>query len=164
MLSELDPDEALRALREAIDLAAAIGNTMILGVASTTVGSIAGRSGDVRAALEGFRQMLTLWHERGGWVHLWTMIRNLVELLARADRRVDAVVLHGATTTSDTSAPSYGEQEARLTALTDQLRSELGVSAYDDANRRGRAMTDEQAVEFALAAITAALAQSQGPR
>ena len=38
VLSELRPDEALRALREAIDLATAVGNTMILGVASVTIG------------------------------------------------------------------------------------------------------------------------------
>lgn len=157
VLSELDPDEALHAIRDAIDLARTIGNTMILGVASTTAGSIAGRSGDIKAALEGSRQMLTLWHQRGGWVHLWTMIRNLVELLARADRPVDAVVLHGAATTSDTSAPSYGEQEARITSLIERLRGQLGASAYDDATRRGRAMTDEEAVAFALSAISALL-------
>ncbi len=158
VLSEQSPDQALRSLREAVDLAQAIGNTMVLGVASVTIGSIGGRFGSLTEALGVCDQVIALWHERGGWVHLWTMIRNLVELLARAEAAEHAVVLHAAATAADSAPPVFGEQDARLADLMRKLRATMGPAAFDEASLRGVAMTDEQAVLFARSAIAQAVA------
>ena len=157
VLSEQSPDEALRMLRQAVELAQEVGNTMVLGVASVTIGSIGGRFGDLTEALAVCDQVIVLWHERGGWVHLWTMIRNLVELLARAGAAEQAVVLHAAAISSS-APPVYGEQAARLTDLMKSLGAVLGPSAFDGASWQGAAMADEQAVAFARAAIAQAAA------
>ena len=158
VLSEQSPDEALRSLREAVELARAVGNTMVLGVASVTIGSIGGRFGDLTEALGVCDQVIALWHERGGWVHLWTMIRNLVELLARAGAAEQAVVLHAAAAASSSAPPVFGEQAARLADLMRKLGKAIGPAAFDEASWRGAAMTDEQAVAFARTAIAQAVA------
>ncbi len=158
VLSEQSPDQALHALREAVELARAVGNTMVLGVASVTIGSIGGRFGDLTEALDVCDQVIALWHERGGWVHLWTMIRNLVELLARAEAAEQAVALHAAAAASSSAPPVFGEQAARLADLTRKLGTSIGSAAFDEASQRGAALTDEQAVAFARTAIAQALA------
>ena len=158
VLSEHSPGEALRSLREAVELARAAGNTMVLGVASVTIGSIGGRFGDLTEALGVCDQVIALWHERGGWVHLWTMIRNLVELLARAGAAEQAVLLHAAAAASSSAPPVFGEQATRLADLMRKMGTAIGPAAFDEASWRGAAMTDEQAVAFARTAIAQAMA------
>jgi len=89
---------------------------------------------------------------------LWTLIRNLVELLARAGRARDAVSLHGAAAVSSTASPAFGEQGARLADLMKQLEREIGSHAFVEAIQRGESMTDEEAVEFVRTAIAQAAA------
>lgn len=157
VLSESDPEQALQSLREAIRLARSVGDRMVLGIASVTVASIAGRFGDPSEGFRTIEEVLALWHDRGAWTHLWTAVRNLVELLGRTDRLAAAVTLERATAASSTAPPVYGEQEARLHDVIEQARSDLPADEFDEARRRGAAMTDEDAVAFAGTAITGAL-------
>ena len=145
VLSEQVPDQASRSSRQAVDLAQAIGNTMVLGVASVTIGSIGGRFGSLTEALGVCDQVIALWHERAAG-RLWTMIRNLVELLARAGAAEHAVVLHAAATRPERTS-GLGEQDARRADLRRTPRDD-GTAAFDEASLRGVAMDDEQAVLF----------------
>lgn len=159
ILSELDPDRASALLREAVDVAGGAGNRLLANVASVTLSSLAGRFGDAADALDAFDQIVARWQEQGAWMHQWTTLRSLVELLARVGRLADAVTLYEAGSASRMAPPLYGEQGARLANLLDELGASLGPDALERASRRGAALSDDEAVAFAQEAIAAAQEQ-----
>lgn len=152
-LGELNPDDAVVALREAVAIARQVDNHFIEGIASVTLSSLAGRFGDPTEALSSFEEAISLWEARGAWTHQWITLRNLVELLGRIGRIEDAVTLHRAGVSSRSASPVFGEQGVRLANLMDRARERLAPAALEAARRRGEGMSDDEAVAFAHATI-----------
>ncbi|OLT06130.1 hypothetical protein BJF90_18345 [Pseudonocardia sp. CNS-004] len=152
---DTDPGRAMRLLDEAIDLGRSVDNRYLVGVALVSAASVHGRHGDPQHALRRFRAVLAFWHEAGGWNHLWTAMRSVVELLSRIGADEDAAVLYGAVSASRTATRVYGADAARLAAVLDALTRRLGPERLDEAVRRGEEMGDDDAVAAAYAAIDA---------
>ena len=153
---DTEPGRAIRLLDEAIALARGIDNRYLVGVALVSAASVQGRHGDPHRALRRFRAVIAHWHEAGGWNHLWTAMRSVVDLLARVGADEDAAVLYGAISASRTATRAYGADAARLAAVLDALTRRLGPERLERAVRRGAEMGDDAAVAAAYAAIDAA--------
>jgi predicted ATPase/DNA-binding SARP family transcriptional activator len=144
-----DPTRALAAFDEAIALAMPVDDRLVAGIARTASVSLAARSGPPALALLRFAAVLDHWEQTGNDVLQWTLLRNLVVLLARIEADVDAAVLVGATAANRPDKPDYGVEAERIAAATSAVRSRLGADAYERALAEGRAMTLPAAVAHA---------------
>ena len=152
-LLELDPPRALRPLQQAAELAAEVDNRMVLGVVDVSLVSLQARHGEAREALDTFVAVIDRLHDAGDWTHLWTGLRGLVGVLIQIGGDEDAGVLLGAVHEADNAPPVYGEDAKRLAAADAELAGRLGPADLADAQARGCAMTDHEAIAFAQAAI-----------
>lgn len=153
-----DPAAALRSFQEAIELARSVGNRFIEGVARVAAASLEARHGQPDGALAAFREIVDHWRASGDWAHMWTTLRNLLLLFQRIGADGQAAVLLGTVETATTGAPSFGVDAGRLARSADALRVTLGEEAFADAEARGRAMSDDEAVVYALEEIDRLLA------
>jgi predicted ATPase/DNA-binding SARP family transcriptional activator len=160
-LLEVDPMRALGSIEEALDFAQAGDNVFMAGLALVSATSLRGRHGDPRLALPLFENVIGHWRRGGSWTHQWLTLRNLVELLTRLGGHEPAAVLYGACTASTTSPPTYGPEADRLEAVVGTLVSSLGERAFGDAKARGEALSDDEAVSFALAVTRRLLADAE---
>ncbi|MDQ2636703.1 MAG: winged helix-turn-helix domain-containing protein [Actinomycetota bacterium] len=97
-LKNSDPDRALRLLDEAAELAAAVQNNWLTGIAHTEVAAVRAVSGEPAAAARLFIEALDHWGHGGpgtGALH-WLTLRYVTRFLARVGAEADAVALHGA--------------------------------------------------------------------
>lgn len=67
----------------AVELARAAGATFLVGVATVGLLSLRARTGRVREALGGYREVIDYFARNGNWTHLWVTLRNLAGLLRR---------------------------------------------------------------------------------
>jgi predicted ATPase/DNA-binding SARP family transcriptional activator len=144
------PLEALPFLRRSVDAARRIGNRLIVGVAGLSAVSCEARAGDPNAALAEYGALIDHWHRDGSWNMQWTTLRTLIELLARLGRDTEAVSLYGAMTASATASPLAGADGIRIAQAVQTLRAHLGDERFETAQARGAAMSDNDAVAFAL--------------
>ncbi len=156
---DADPEAALAAFAQAIDIARSTGNRFVEGVARVASASLEARHGKPGDALAAFREIVDHWRTSGDWTHMWTTLHNLVVLLERVGASRPASVLFGGIETADTGAAAFGEDAARLEATADSLRTSLGHEAFAAARERGRRMSDDEAVAHALDEIDGLLAQ-----
>ncbi len=155
-LSGEDPLQAIEHCQQASDLATPVRNHLLLGVTSVTLASLGARHGDTAPALASFRQVIDHLYEGSDWTHLWTGLRSLVELLARAGAHEPAAVLLGAVTGAATAPPVYGDDAERLATIAGTLANALTEDALTAAQQQGRGMHDHQAITYAIYAIEAA--------
>jgi len=159
-LLDRDPDAAIRHLESAVELATPVGNKLLAGVARVSITSLRARHGDPEEALRPFGEIVRDFMRAGNWQHLWTTLRNLVELFARLGELEAATTLLSASEAPDNAPPVYGDHATRLDALARRARDELGDERYAAARSRGQAMSPGDAVAFALASIDGAVARS----
>jgi predicted ATPase/DNA-binding SARP family transcriptional activator len=150
-----DPTRALAALDEAIALATPVDDRLVAGIARTASVSLAARSGPPARALARFAAVLDHWEQAGNDVLQWTLLRNLVVLLARIEDDVDAAVLVGATDANRPDKPDYGVEAERLAEATAAVRRRLGGGEFEAALAVGRAMSLPAAVAHARQVIAA---------
>ncbi len=153
LLSQLDPDAAIAPLQAAIDAAGPLQNRLLLGAASVTLASLAARSDDTVGALSAFADLIEYWSDHRAAPHRWTVLRNLVELLARAGHGDDALVLHHAAESSASAPAMFGDQQERFGRLIAGVERSVGVEPAAQASRRGRALADTEVFDYASAAI-----------
>ncbi|HWM59534.1 MAG TPA: BTAD domain-containing putative transcriptional regulator [Pseudonocardia sp.] len=90
------PELAEPHYRRAVELARRCGATFLDGVATVGLLAVLGRSGRVRDALRGYRDVIDYFARTGNWTHLWTTLRNLGELLHRLGDHGPAALLAAA--------------------------------------------------------------------
>jgi predicted ATPase len=144
------PLEALLLLRRSVDAARRIGNRLLVGLAGLSAVSCEARAGDPNAALTEYGELIDYWHRNGSWNMQWTTVRTLIELLTRLGRDAEAVSLYGAMTASATASPLAGADAIRIAEAVQTLRARLGNERFEAAQARGSAMSDNDAVAFAL--------------
>ncbi|MGW6131707.1 BTAD domain-containing putative transcriptional regulator [Cellulomonas sp. NPDC055163] len=146
---DADPERAARSLGRAVELADAVGNRYLGGVARVSATSVQGRHGEARGALVAFEDVVVRWLERGDRTHLLTTLRNLVGLLLRLDAPDAAAELLGAVAGADVSA-TFGAEGERLAHAHEQLAGALGDARLADGLRTGAARDVESAARAAL--------------
>ena len=148
-----DPEAALRAFQQAVEIAQSVRNRFVEGVARVAAASLQARHGPPDEALRAFHEIVDHWRTSGDWVHMWTTLRNLLVLLERVGADEPAAVLFGAVETATTGARAFGTDAERLERTATSLRISLGEKAFATAAARGRGMSDGEAVAYVLSEI-----------
>jgi predicted ATPase len=151
-----DPAAALKAYESGVAIARQSGNRKWEVVISAKIAELQARSGDPIDALRSFGQMLNFWRRSSDLMLASLGLGSLIFLFERLAHDEAAATLHGALTRSLDSSAFFAELPDAIT----RIRGTLGVAAFDEANRRGGAMTLHEATDYALDQIAHALAAS----
>lgn len=122
-------------------------------MAEVALAALRSRQEDIPAALTLCRSAIDRWHQAGAWTPLWVTIRTVVGLLVRAAAVDDATVLLAAAQSARTGAPLFGADAETMLNAAEQLRSALGVETFERLLASGRAMSEEEALQLAVAAL-----------
>ena len=144
-----------RSLAErSLSLGREIGSREVISVALPTMATIAGSDGDRERAARLFEEGLTLSAEVGEWTNVAYYLERLAEIastrgdLSRTARLAGAAeaLLETIEVIAYPHATERSFYERRLAAA----RESLGSRAWAEAREEGRAMTAEEAIEYAL--------------
>ncbi|MBK5288301.1 MAG: NACHT domain-containing protein [Acidimicrobiia bacterium] len=156
-LESANPVEATAHLREAVELARVAGNRWIEAFAQTEVLWLRAREGEPREALARYADVVELWYRGGDWANQWLSLRHVFGILVQLRAHRGAATLHGALTAAGAAyaLPFVAADAEHLSILAQQLRGELGASAFAAAVRLGASLSDGEIVEFAREQIDA---------
>ena len=151
-LSALGAGDAAAAFDGAIELAEAADNPYVRSVAQLSLATELARSEDVFGSLAVWAMCLDGYLRHGNVVHAVTGLRNLVEVLVRAnDDRAAAMV--GAVVTRPDLRPSFGQESDRLRTVLDDLARRVGASRFDEWTTAVDGLELDQAVVMAAEAV-----------
>jgi predicted ATPase len=153
--ADTDPETALAAFDRAIAVSRAAGNRMWVALGIAEIAALQARSGDPISALTGFREMLGQWRGSAELMMVSNGIGGLVVLFERLGRTGAAATLYGAIGEVFQANPFVAEFPATML----RARDALGDAAFDEANRRGAAMSMHDAIDYARKQIAQALAE-----
>jgi tetratricopeptide (TPR) repeat protein len=148
-----DPARALDALEQAATIARETGNRVWEVLAVPSLASAQARSGDPTTALHSFLQMLDSWRRSTDTSLVSAGIGALVLLFDRlGDARAAATISGFLATIFESNAfhPDFPETIARV-------RQVLGDAPFDEAKKRGAAMTYREVVDYAAHRVQHAL-------
>jgi tetratricopeptide (TPR) repeat protein len=152
VLGGSQPQRALALLGEAVELSA-LRKRGALGQVWAVAGHVAALQGNLRHALEFYAKALDELHWVGARTILGAVLRSVADLLAGDDPEA-AAVLHGA---SDAFAPGFvvpqDTAKAHERALA-ALEASLNETRRNQLHAQGSAMSEDQAVAYAHAAIS----------
>ena len=112
--------------------------------------SLEAREGDPRQALGGYADVIELWYRGGDWANQWLSLRHVFGILVQLRAYLGAATLHGALTAAGAAyaLPIEAADAERITAQADDLRLQLGASAFATAVRRGTTLSDGEIIDF----------------
>jgi hypothetical protein len=160
ILADEQPDAAETHLYRSIELAAVADSRFVAGLAEVALAALHSRNKGVAAALRHCRSALDRWHRAGAWTPLWVTMRTAVAVLQRAGSLGDATTLLAAAQSARTGAPAFGTDAATMRDSAVELRSALGDDEYHRSFERGRSMTEDEALDFAVQALDRAAGMS----
>ena len=149
---ETAPREAQPFLLRSLDTARRAGNHGVQAVAGLSALSCAARLGEP-VDLGDFAELIDHWQRIGSWSQQWITVRTLVEMLTRLGRDEAAAVLHGALIGRETAPPIVGADAGRMAVAEATLRGRLGEEHFTRLHADGRALSDEDAIAFALKTV-----------
>ena len=154
VFSATDPAVALQAYEHASTVARRSGNRFWELMVIPKIAVLQARSGDPVAALGSFRQMLNASRRSADLMFASHGIGSLIALFERIGQTQAATTLHGFLSPMfDTSAFL-----AEFPQIVARLRRDLGDATFDAERRKGEAMAQHEAADYALVQITNALA------
>lgn len=151
----LDPPSAMAAVDVALAEARSLQADHVTAALSVLRASLQSRHGEPQTALKAFADLLDLYRRWGQWAHVWTVVFNLVELLAAIGRHEPATVLYHAAASAPDANPVFGVQAERLETILTRVRCESGEERFDRWATTGRQMTTLAAFQYAADAVTA---------
>ena len=149
-LEALDPDRAASMLGEAITHGLSVNNRWIVAFARTELVSLAGRRGDLEAALLLAREVIDTWYRAGDWANQWLTLRHVAGVLVQLGDNENAAVLHAAvrSASAELAMPIEASDLRRVGALLERLPGALGPEGLAQAESRGTTMPAELVVHF----------------
>nr|MDP9007089.1 hypothetical protein [Actinomycetota bacterium] len=151
----LDPPSAMASVDVALAEARSLHADHVTAALSVLRASLQSRHGEPETALKAFADLLDLYRRWGQWAHVWTVVFNLVELLAAIGRHEAATVLYHAAVAAPDANPVFGVQAERLDTILTRVRCESGEERFDRWATTGRQMTTLAAFQYAADAVTA---------
>jgi hypothetical protein len=151
--TESDPARALDAYEQAITIARETGNRMMEMLIAPMLAVIQAGSGDPTAALRSFLQMLDSWRRSTDIAFVAHGIGALILMFERVGDAMAAATTNGFLTKTF-------ETTNFLRQLPDAIacvRQALGEAGFDEASKRGAAMTYREVVDYAADRIQHAL-------
>lgn len=148
-----DAGHVLDVMRDVLATVLAADNRYMGQLATMVTATYAGRSDDIDLAVATFADVLGRWAAIGAWRYEWNTIREVTALLSSCGADEDVVLLDTAGRGSATAPGLIGQQLAILDAAVDAARDRLAPDAFAEAARRGRAMTDHDALVHAQHAL-----------
>ena len=150
-----------RSLAErSLSLGREIGSREVVSVAIPTMATIAGSDGDHELAARLFAEGLTLSAEVGEWTNVAYYLERLAEISVAKGDLAFAARLAGAAEalleTIEVIAYPHATDRSLYERQLAAARESLGFRAWGEAWEEGRAMTAEEAIEYALEARDAA--------
>ena len=150
----LDPASAMASVDMALAEARSLQADHVTAALSVLRASLQSRHGEPETALKAFADLLDLYRRWGQWAHVWTVVFNLVELLAALGRHERATVLYHAAAAAPDANPVFGVQAERLDTILTTVRSESGEESFERWATTGRQMTTLAAFQYAADAVT----------
>ena len=158
-----DEAGARAALDEALGLSHAVGNRLIIGIATTASVALEARATVLEPRTWGaFDAAIRYWRTSRSSTLLAPVLRNLVILLGRTGRHEEAVELWAAVEQAQGAHQSYGAEAERIDQVLTQARTALGAG-FEAAVDRGRGCPDLDAAARLGARFAAAGADAAGP-
>ena len=154
-LALVDPPSAMVSVDIALARARSLQADHVVAALSVLRASLQSRHGEREAALDAFADLLDLYRRWGQWAHVWTVVFNLVELLAELGRHEPATVLYHAAATAPDANPVFEVQAERLERSLAGIRCDCGDERFDRWATAGRLMTTQAAFQYASSAIAA---------
>ncbi|MDP9441656.1 MAG: winged helix-turn-helix domain-containing protein [Actinomycetota bacterium] len=151
----LDPPSAMASVDVALAEARSLHADHVTAALSVLRASLQSRHGERETALKAFADLLELYRRWGQWAHVWTVVFNLVELLAAIGRHEAATVLYHAAVAAPDANPVFGVQAERLDNILTRMHRESGEERFDRWATTGRQMTTLAAFQYAADAVTA---------
>jgi non-specific serine/threonine protein kinase len=159
------PEPARRCFEEGLAAARAAGDRIAAHQALYKLGLLALTERDLDRANEYLREGLSLADEVRDIINAPYFVKGLGQVAGLRGQATFAVRLLGASETALRATGSAPYRYIPDQALQDRIftaaRDALGEAAFDEGWRRGRAMTLEQAVEYALEPPTTTLATAE---
>jgi len=154
-LEPVDPGRAASMLREAVTHGSSADNRWIVAFAQTELVSLAGRQGELDAALRLAGEVVDTWYRAGDWANQWLTLRHVCSVLALRGDHETAAVIHGAVrvASAELALPIEASDLRRVGAILDRLPDALGPERLAAAEARGASMAGDEVVRFALRTI-----------
>jgi tetratricopeptide (TPR) repeat protein len=153
---DVDPDRARQLFVAALHQSRLLGDRYLSGVALVAAAAVESRHADDPArAIPLFCEVVEHWRAAGDWVHQWTTLRNVADLLVRLGVDEEAALLHGALSATD-RGPIFGADAERMTAMRQVLEARLGADALAELTSRGGRLGDGDVLTVAQRALAEA--------
>ena len=143
-----DPDAALAALDESVELTRAGASITSFGSALAHIARLRDRQGDLPGALDALQQAATHFQRVGPRTELVVVVAQLARTLSGNDHAEPAAVLAGIVSAGPLASMSARGTPERVARTTVAARTQLGDTAYDSAFARGAAMSYDDAFAY----------------
>jgi predicted ATPase/DNA-binding XRE family transcriptional regulator len=146
-----DNETALLLAEQSLPLFTDLGDRHFEAVMRRTIGILQGRLGDIKGGAENLRQALRLVINLNSTYFIRYILWGLAELMSIDGNHNRAVILYWAGRNVSRSIGAWRQlDEPVFERALAQCRAALGESEFAEAVKQGRAMTMEQAIDYAL--------------
>jgi tetratricopeptide (TPR) repeat protein len=145
-LEPTDPTAALAFYERSVDVSRESGNRFMEALIAPRIAALHARSGEPRAALQGFERMLASFGEATDIASVSAWRAALVVLLAKLGHFEAAATLHGTFAALIDAKGVFREHPEAV----EQVREALGDDAFSEATARGAAMSLREASNYAV--------------
>jgi hypothetical protein len=145
---EIDPLEALRALREGLAYAQEHRVPFWVANIARDAAALEASHGELEDALDMFEETIDTFYRSGNVGHAAATIASLASLFARLGDHATAATIYGAS-----SRHASINMVINLPAVVERRRTDLGPAPVEDAVARGAAMDVAEAVRFSRECI-----------
>jgi non-specific serine/threonine protein kinase len=146
-----DNETALLSAEQSLQLFTDLGDRHFEAVMLRTIGILQGRLGDIQGGAENLRQALRLVRQLNSTYFIRYILWGLAEVMSIGGNQFRAVILYWAGRNVSRSVGAWRQlDEPVFESALEQCRAALSEAAFAEAVEGGRAMTMEQAIEYAL--------------
>ncbi len=153
-LEDDDPERAIGYIDECLRIGRLVQHRWVIASALTLQGALRVQHREPREALVSIYEAIDVWNRAGNKASQWRTIRCAVPALAELHANDSAAIVHGATAEKSFMGAFPAGFDEHLTAANRLVEQALGSETYRAAVERGRRMSDDDAISYAMSEIT----------